>query len=161
MLGKLYNKVWRDGPKRKVATVSVVLMSVAGAALAAWLISSTGAGAGRIGTLTAPTIVAGSPASDILPGGTGDAAVKVTNPNSSDLVITAVTNPGGSDARQCSGGDFSVSVVAHNGLTIPVPAHADNLEIKLPDTYRLSSDASSACAGQTFTRDVGLTFSTQ
>lgn len=148
--------------KRKIATITASLvLAGAGTALAAWIVSATGTGAGSVANLTAPTIVAGTPTgAGILAGGDGDALIKITNPNNVDLTITDVIDGGSSTAF--SGGCMSslLSVNTKTALTIPVPKNATNLSVTIPNAYHLSNAAPSTCMGQTFTKGVALTFAT-
>jgi hypothetical protein len=151
--------------KRSIVTVGLVIALVgAGSALAAWLISASGAGTGKIGSLQTPTVAAGSPppSSVLLPGSTGDARFSVTNPNSVDLVVTSVTDPDAELAQfegpgACS--QSNVTVQPKSGLSIVVPKNATTT-ITIPDAYKLSSQAETTCQGQSFTKKATLSFST-
>jgi hypothetical protein len=78
--------------RRKVAAIVTLLALVAvGVGIAAWVISGTGGGRGKVGSLQAPTVTAPASftgTSTLLPGGSGDVQVLVSNPNGVPLTIT-------------------------------------------------------------------------
>lgn len=140
---------------------------------AAWLISANGPGAGKIGTLNAPTVVAGAPSdtSTLLPGGTAAGTFSVTNTNDVPLTVTGTAASGTGAAAQTTGlTQFTqcanavstadpVSVVTQTGLTgITVPAKATTT-VTVPGTFKLANSAPSDCQGQTFSKPVALSFS--
>lgn len=148
--------------KRKVATATaVVAMAACGTALAAWLISSTGPGAGAIGSLTAPTIQAGSiDGSACLPGGTCSAYLDVNNPNSTDLTLTGLSAGTGtgttSKGTSCPISNISISSSVASGLSIDVPS--GDKQVVVPAVFMLSPSAPTACQGATFTTPVTASF---
>jgi len=150
--------------RRKIATVAGTLALVgAGSALAAWLISATGTGGGAVASLTAPTIVAGtSTGPGCLPGGTCDAAIKVTNPNAVPLQITGIADGGSSTVFSggCTSSNLTVNEQATIATPVTVPANATAATIVVKDAYRLAAATPTTCQGQTFTKGVALTFST-
>jgi hypothetical protein len=150
--------------RRKIASVVAALALVgAGSALAAWLINATGTGAGSVASLTAPTVATGtSTGPGCLPGGTCDAAVKITNPNNVPLQITGIADGGSSTlfSGSCTGSNLTVNDQPTVATPITVPANATATTITLKDAYKLAAATPTTCQGQTFTKGVALTFST-
>jgi hypothetical protein len=150
------NRLW-GSRRRKFASLLVTMMLVGGGvALAAWLINSNGHGAGRIGSLSTPTIVAGSPTGAALyPNGDGDGVFTITNTNNTPLVVTG-TDPGGANA---SGVCYDyVTVNSLTGLNIPVPTGISTVTV--PNVFHLDGSAGTGCMGGTFEKDATLHFST-
>ncbi|MCU1517521.1 MAG: hypothetical protein JWQ75_2242, partial [Pseudarthrobacter sp.] len=81
----------------KVAAVTGVLSLAigAGTAYAYWATDGSGsasAGAGDMQTVTVDALVPGdAPASTLVPGGTADVVLRVTNPNSFSVQVDSVT----------------------------------------------------------------------
>lgn len=153
--------------RRKIATSVVGLALVAASvAAAAWLISNTGVGGGKIAQLSAPTFTQGTAVgTGCLPGGTCDSRIVVSNPNNVDLVVASVEDDGGGSGASFSGSGCptnSVSVPTQSTVTptITVPKNSTNVALTIPDAYKLDSNAPTACMGQTFGRGLKVTFAT-
>ena len=147
--------------KRWLALPALVLV-LAGTALAAWLLTVDNApGGGKIGSLTAPTVTAGTPLGNPLtPGNDGDGSFTIDNPNGS-LIITGTSiasgDPSASGLPPYCMGNF-ITARALTGLSIPVPN--GRTTVKIPGAFHPDSSAPPECAGQTFTKELKLTFST-
>jgi len=133
--------------------------------------TGAGSGAGSLvtGTLRPLTILAatGTPVSNLLPGSTADLVMRVTNPNSTAVTITAVSQGGGVTVVGGSGctsdpgwpgtlGISGVSVVATTGLGIPVPAGA-TISVDLPAGASMTTASASGCQGARFHIPVTVT----
>lgn len=103
------------GKKRKVAAGILTVALASTTAFAAWTVfTATGGGAGRVGALVAPTIIAGetTSAGDLYPSATqtptGGLRLSIQNPNQSGLYLKSLT----ASASGVTGGtaqcDFSV-----------------------------------------------------
>lgn len=134
--------------RRKAAAVGATALVVVGAAVAAWIVTSTGSGSGKVGTIVAPTFTAGAaPDEPILPGGTVALDYSVSNPNATALVLTrqmagAVVNPSGAGPG-CSGSSFTVNDVS--GLSIPIPPGSS--QVTVPGGLSAASGTSQDCQG--------------
>jgi len=142
--------------KKKVIVGLVVLaLCAAGAALAAWILTSSGtAGRGAVGSITAPTVsqAADSTGTACLPGQLCSMKVKVNNPNSSPLTLTAVSYGSlqthfqktfGTDDSTCP----IMNGAVHNltGLSIAIPPGSSTITV--PGVYTLDANAPTACMG--------------
>lgn len=142
------NLLWRTR-RRKAATVLAVLVLVgASAAVAAWLVDSSGDAQSKVGSLVAPTVTPATSAPEqLFPGQTKPIKVKVSNPNSA-LVLTRF-NPGGGGlvsglAAGCDASNFTLNDV--NGLSIPIPNGITD-DVTIPGAITLSAAAPQACSG--------------
>jgi hypothetical protein len=161
-------KVLFGTKRRKLATTLCTLaLAGGGVALAAWLVSTTGSGAGRIGSLSAPGIAAGTAASDsaCLPGSDCDGVFLVSNPNSVPLFVTGTHSAVGgigstSDPTGCPASNITVNDTSAAFAPIQVNAHASSTEVRIPNAFHLSTNAPSACQGVTFSWDVQMEFRT-
>ena len=139
----------------------VVALGLASFAIAAWLVSSNGQGSARAGALQAPSIspVAANVGTTCVPGSSCDLEIRVTNPNSGALVLTAtsanVAGDGTAPAPGCPNG--SMTILNRNpNITIP-PGISEHVII---DGAQLASDAPTQCQNQTFLKGVHGDFST-
>jgi hypothetical protein len=149
--------------KRALVAVAALALIAAAIAVAAWIVTGSGNGTAKAGSLQPLTVTQASSttgAVSCFPGGSCDIVVNVTNPNE-DLVITKV-EPGGTGISLTGGGfcppsSFTRNTV--NGLNIPLPA-GSTPNIKLPGALSLDSAAPTTCQGVTVTAPVVLTAST-
>jgi hypothetical protein len=135
---------------------------IAALAFAAWLTDSTGPGRAQVGNLLRPTVNVGNAQGEILPGGSGNAAFMVVNPNTTTLKLTAI-NPvfgsedgGSTNNAACPFANLAVN--PQTGLSINVPPGTN--PVNVPDGFRLAADAPSDCQGVLLARNARLTFST-
>jgi hypothetical protein len=150
--------------KRSVVFLATVVaaVAVAGAAFAYFASSGSGSGGGHSGTLSAPTISAShaTPTTALLPGGTADVTLELSNPNAVALTVTSVAANGTisvSGGSGCTAGNDGVSFTTQSGLSISVPAHAVNDVIDLPAAITMSSASASGCQGASFNVPVTVT----
>lgn len=150
--------------ERRVALpllLAVALLVVAGAGAYAWFTakgSGTGSGAdGTVQPVTVQALVGGdAPSSKLQPGGTADVILRLSNPNSFALTLTAVT--GGSPITADSGHSgcttTGVSFVNQSSLSISVPSGSSL--VHLPGAASMGTTSSSGCQGATFSIPVTL-----
>jgi hypothetical protein len=137
-----------------VLAVGASVLGVAGTAAAYFKTTGTGSGSATAGTaqnLTGLTATA-SVSSLIYPGGSADLVLKVHNPNSQDVVVSAVAANG--SASGCT--TPAITVSASTGLPFTVPA-GGNLSVTLTGAAAMATSASSDCQGQTITVPLSLT----
>jgi hypothetical protein len=159
--------------RRRKALATAVVCGVAGVgslAFAAWLTTSNGSGTVKAGALQTVTIVAGIPPEDtIMPGATAGLTLKLTNPNSGDLVLKSIKpGPSSGDAvldddgnrwnweNQCPATSVDVQTLA--GLSVAVPAGTTTVTV--PDAVMMDTNAATECQGATFRKGVEAAFST-
>jgi len=138
---------------RKVAAGALVAAAVfsIGWAGASWIVESTGDGAARSGAADALIVSPGVPDVALFPGGTGDVAVSVENPNAWPVTVTSftVTGPIVSDDAACDAAGHHVTVADQTGEWL-IPA-GETVEIHLADAASMGLDAASECQAVTFT----------
>jgi hypothetical protein len=148
----------RRGRRRQI--VGVILgftLALSAGAIAAWITNATGPGKAEFGTITSPTIVAGTTpqGAKCFPGGLCDASVKITNPNGA-LVVTEIQA-----APSLTGTCTEALMVNPHALATPVAVPAgttDNLHI--PNAFAVSSAAPTECQGVSVSQNLKLIFST-
>jgi len=100
---------------RAVAGVMTFVLTVAGAAFAAWLLKSAGNGATGIGTAQAITLTdltaAQLTGAKLVPGGSGDLELEITNPNEVPVNVAEVCRMRSSqtDGSSCNAAPIDVS----------------------------------------------------
>jgi hypothetical protein len=140
-----------------IATVVVSLG--AGAALAYFTSSGSAQGSASTATLLTVTAGAGTPSTPLLPGGTGDVALTVTNPNNFAVTLVSVA---GNGAIIADGGHpgctTGVTFTAPTGSPLPVTilANSTNQVVDLPGAAAMSLTAANACQGATFSIPVTI-----
>jgi hypothetical protein len=140
-----------------VAGMAVGLLATAGVALAYFTSTGSATGSASTGTLVVSiAATAGSPASPLYPGATGDVALQVTNPNARAVTLTSVVGDGAITATAgCSAPD--VTFTDQTGLAISIPANAANYQVDLPAAASLSASSPNTCQGATFSIPVTIT----
>ena len=140
--------------KKITAVISTfAIMSMAGYALAAWLVNSTGNGYAKVASLAPFTFedISGSISGTLLPGTNGPLHFRVTNPNTVSLTITTYTPNGGpisSNPGTCPSGNLTTA--NKNGLSFVVGAGA-TADISIPNAVTLDGSAPTQCQGVVFT----------
>ena len=161
----------RFASRKKRALVVVLVVAVASVSslvFAAWLSSGSGSAYGKAGTaevLSTVDVSATTPAT-LYPGATGDALIKIINPNPYPVRITSVSLNGTNaditpDAGHSTCSPTGVSFSNRTGLTIDVPAKSGGVngvvEATLTGAVSMSNASSNNCQGATFT--IPVTFS--
>jgi hypothetical protein len=131
----------------------------AGTAYAYFTSSGSGTGSASTGNMQPVTVAAstGTPSTPLLPGGSGDVTMTVTNPNDFDVTLVGVTSTGDVTAD----GDHSgctttgVSFVSPTDLSTTIPADGAT-QVDLPAAATMSAASSSGCQGATFSIPVTI-----
>lgn len=137
-----------------------LLVALAGGALAWFTASGSGTGSGADGTVQPVTVQAlaggDAPSSALQPGGTADVILRLSNPNSFALTLTAVTggSPITADGGHSGCTTTGVSFTSQSGLSITVPSGSSL--VHLPGAARMDTTSSSGCQGATFAIPVTL-----
>lgn len=146
--------------KKRLALSGAVVALVlgAGGASAYFTTTATGSASAQVETAVYVTLSAGTPSSPLYPGGSGDVAIQISNPNSVSVHLPSLvldtsqgTNGLAVDGAH-SGCDLSaLSFTAQNngGSGFTVPAGSSTLD--LTDAISMGTSAKSACQGASFT----------
>ena len=143
---------------------------VAGPVFAFYTVAGSGSSSGSTGTvqpLTVSPATVGSPSSTLLPGGTADLLLNVTNPNAVAVTITSVAQGGGvtvSGGSGCSSdpawptttGNSGVAIVTTTGLSISVPA-GSSATVHVAGGASMTNSSAAGCQGATFQIPVTVT----
>jgi hypothetical protein len=150
----------RFGKKLTVSAVFVGVALAGSIAFAAWTTGGSGSGyvaAGSEVDLTTLSVAA-STTSLLYPTGSADVKVKINNPNTYNVLVTAINNSGtGSIVSGDATCDTSngVSYTNQSG-TWTVPA-SGTLTVTLTNAASMSNASVNACQGKTFTIPVAVT----
>jgi hypothetical protein len=144
-----------------VLVIAALLVSLgAGAALAYFTSTGSAHASASTATLLTVTASAGTPATPLLPGGTGDVALTVTNPNSFAVRLVSVAANG---AITADGGHLGctttgVTFTAPTGSPLPatILANSTNQVVDLPGAASMSTASSAGCQGATFSIPVTI-----
>ena len=145
--------------RRRTAAVALVAALVgAGAAFAYFSTAGSGDGAASVTTAAPLTIAPATPTGDLYPGGTGDVALSLANPNDFPLHVDALvldtslgTDGFAADAGHaaCVNPDLTfVASAADAGWDVGAN---DALELDLAGAIAMGPEADDACQGATFT----------
>jgi predicted phage tail protein len=145
-----------------VSALAAALVGMgAGAAYAYFTSSGSGTGAATAGTLQTVTIsaTAGSPTTPLLPGGTGDVVLQVSNPNAFAVTLVSVTGSGTItvDGAHSGCNASAVTFTDQTSLSVSIPASSTNYQVDLPAAASMSAGAANACQGATFSIPVTIT----
>ncbi len=153
-----------------VGGAGIAAVMAAGPVFAFYTVAGSGNSSGTTGTvqpLTVSPATVGSPSSTLLPGGTADLLLNVTNPNAVAVTITSVAQGGGvtvSGGSGCSSdpawptttGSSGVSIVTTTGLSISVPA-GSSATVHVAGAASMTSGSASGCQGAAFQIPVTVT----
>jgi hypothetical protein len=153
--------------KRKLllafASATVVAGALAGGAYAYWSSHGSGSGTVSVGAPLSVTVEAasGTPSSTLLPSGTADLLVQVTNPNAYPVTIVRISqNLSGTvsvnGGTGCTAPNAGVSVPTQVGLTVSV-APGPSVVVHIPGGASMTSGSASGCQGASFQIPVTLT----
>ena len=131
-------------------TVALSIGLGTGTALAYWRTTGTGSGTASVGTVSNVTVVAvttGTPSSKLIPGGTADLLIRISNQNSYAVTLVTISQNGTKNATGCSNAAAAVTVPTQNGLTVNIPAGTNDIHV--PASIAMSNAAASGCQSQT------------
>ena len=142
------------------ASMTLIAMAAVGFVYAAWTTNGSGSGYAKAGTSAPLTTDVATTTATLYPGKTGNAFVKVVNPNPYGVTVTAVTLNGTnaditSDQAGCASPNTGVSFTDQTGLTIAVSANS-NTSATLTNAVSMDNSSVDACKGATFTIPVNL-----
>jgi hypothetical protein len=149
----------RRSGKVRLGVAIVVMLVVAGGALAYYTAAGSGSGSATVGTPDVLTITASTPAAGLLyPGGTGEVDLTISNPNAFPVRVNSLVLGGdgiGSDHAGCDTSSLHYETQTNSGAGWDVPAGdgttPGTLDVQLTDALSMDSDASNECQGATFT----------
>ena len=139
----------------RLAATAVAVSLGSGTAYAYFTSSASGHASASTGTMQTVTVAAtaGTPSSTLVPGGTADVSLEVTNPNSYTVTLVSVTGSGAITAsNSCS--PTGVTFSNRSGLSISVPSGTS--QVHLPAAAAMSSASANACQGATFSIPVTI-----
>lgn len=148
---------------KKLGIAGALALAITGAALAAWIVSGSGTGfaqagsATDIGTIDLPS-TPGFTGDDLLvPGGTGDFQITISNPNTFPVMVTDITGSGAvtSDKGAACDASTGVTFTDQTGLSLLVPAEGSETFV-LEDAVSMDNSSANECQGATFTIPVSL-----
>lgn len=139
-----------------IAGSAAAVIAVGGAAFAAWTASGTDNGTATAGTLTAPTVSDVVVDGQLVPGGTANLTLKVTNNHSKVVKISALAAQEDitSNNAGCTAANHAVSLDA--AAVSGVVSGLDNIEpgatvdVSVPNGVKMG-DSANECQGATFT----------
>ena len=149
-------------PKRRlvVAAALLVLLAAVGAGIAAWSTNGSGTAYAKAATAGAVTLsdASASTSGDLYPGGTGALKVKVTNPNTFPVQITAVSGNGSitSDGAAACNASHGVTLTNQTGLSLSLAAGATTV-FTLAGAVSMSNSSDTSCQGAVFSIPVTVT----
>jgi hypothetical protein len=132
----------------------------AGAAYAYFTTPGHGTGSASIGSMQTITIAAttATPGNPLLPGGSGDVTLEVTNPNAFPVTLLSVTSSGTitADASHPSCTTTGVTFTSQTALNKTIPA-SSTTTIDLKGAATMDTTSSDGCQGATFSIPVTIT----
>ena len=148
--------------KRRVAVAAVVVAAViaVGIGVAAWSVGGSGNGYAKATTASSLTLADATAftTAQLYPGATGDLKLRLTNPNSFPVRVTAVSGNGTitSDKGAACDASTGVSFANQSGLTLDVGAGA-TATLTVPSSVSMSNSSDNTCQGAVFTVPVTVT----
>ncbi len=142
------------------SAVCVVVGLTSAAAYAYFTSSGHGTGSASVGSMQTVTISSTtvSPATPLLPGGSGDVTLKVTNPNGFAVTLVSVVGNGTITADSGHPGCTTTGVTFSSQVGLSDNIAADSTAaIDLPGAASMSTASSAGCQGATFSIPVTIT----
>ncbi|MDT0168088.1 hypothetical protein [Pseudarthrobacter sp. BRE9] len=147
---------------KAAALAGLLVTAGAGTAYAYWTAGGTGSGsaaAGTMQTVTVDALVAGdNPRTALIPGGSADVVLRLTNPNPYAVQVYSITANGPATADAAHPG-CTTTGVSFTGTTAPlspatsVAANSSTL-LTLPGSAVMDTTSLAACQGATFSLPV-------
>lgn len=145
-----------------VLTIPLVASIGIGAGVAYGYFSSHGSGSASaaVGNLQPVTVAAvtGTAATPLIPGGTADVVLNVTNPNPVAVTLISVGANGAvtPDGQHANCTTTGVTFTSQSGLSVTIPA-STTAPVDLPRAASMSVLSSNGCQGATFSVPVSIT----
>lgn len=144
-----------------MSAVGLIVGLGAGAVYAYFTSTGKGTGSASTGTMQPVRVAAttATPTTALVPGGTGDVTLKVTNTNSYLVTLVSVTGTGGTitaDGSHPGCTTTGVTFANQTGLSTTVPG-SSTATIDLPGAASMSAASSASCQGATFSIPVTIT----
>jgi hypothetical protein len=145
-----------------VVLAAITALTVTGIIVAAWSTSGSGNGYAKAASASALTIgdASASTTADLYPGAIGAVKLKVTNPNSFPIRVTAVTKQAGSSITSDKGAACNaatgVTFNDQSGLTLDVAAGGAQT-FTLTGAVAMTNASDNSCQGAVFTIPVDVT----
>jgi hypothetical protein len=150
-------RVFKSGSKKKrivvIAALAVAATAI-GVAVAAWTTGGSGSGQAQAASALNMPISAGTPSSNLYPGGSADVAASINNPNPypvhvSSIALGAVTVDGSHSG--CNLSSVSVTSPQTNASAGWNVAAGGNTTVHMTSAISMDNTANDACQGATFT----------
>lgn len=143
------------------ATTALCLLGGVGSAYAYWTAAGLGSGSATNGTMQTVTVDAlvpgGSPQTSLVPGGSADVVLRITNPNPHGVAVHSVTANGPITADGAHPGCAPTGVTFTPAqMTSTAIAANTSVLLTLPGAASMSTASPSACQGAQFTIPVTL-----
>jgi hypothetical protein len=144
------------------ALAAIAALVATGVLIAAWSTSGSGNAYAKAGSASSLTIgdASASTSADLYPGASGAVKLKVTNPNSFPVRITAVTKQASgsitSDKGAACNAATGVTFPDQTGLALDLAAGATST-FTLAGAVGMSNASDNSCQGATFTIPVDVT----
>jgi hypothetical protein len=127
--------------------------------------SGQGPGAASVGSMQTVTVAAATttPGTPLLPGGSGDVTLEVTNPNDFAVTLVSVTGTGApitADSGHPGCTTTGVTFTDQTGLATVIPA-SGTATVDLSGAASMSTASSAGCQGATFSIPVTITVQQQ
>lgn len=147
---------------RKLFAVGAIVGGavVGGIAFAAWTSTGTGSATAKAQTAQALSTVDASASStaDLYPGATGDATLRISNPNPYPVQITSVAQTGPVVSDKGPACDASTGVTFSDQADIALAVPADGVaSFTIADAVAMANSSDNTCQGAVFTIPVTLT----
>ena len=145
-----------------IAVVAAGSLALTGALFAAWSTGGSGNAYARAASASQLTIgdASASTSADLYPGANGSVKLKVTNPNSFPVRVTAVAKQSSgsisSDKGAACNASTGVTFSDQSGLTLDLGAGATST-FTLPNAVSMSNASDNSCQGAVFTIPVDVT----
>jgi hypothetical protein len=144
-----------------LGVTTVVLLGLgSGAAFAYWRTTGAGSGSASTGTVQSVTVLAasGTPASLLVPGGSAELVLTISNPNTYAVTLTGLSQNGTltvSGGSGCTAANSGVAVATASALSVSVPAGTNN--VRVSSGIQMTAASASGCQSADFQVPVTLT----
>lgn len=160
----LQTSSWRRAKRRWIALalVCLALGAWSGGAAAYWTNHGSGAASAATGTMSTVSVTAfaggDAPSSSLLPGGSSDVVLRISNTNSYAVTLTAISLNGSVSATGGIGACSTPGVTTNFPSSLSIAVPAGSTLIHLSGAATMSSGSSTGCQGATFGIPVDVTF---